>query len=197
MINSYSLARFEDIGIDPILLRNQIRTYQKDLALNVTILSEYSMIEEWIEDMVSWKFYNLNHSVERAKIGIYGELFATALLAKEEYFRNWIATIAIQGFGDNTNRDIKSFWVDLPECDVDIEIKTMNRLRAKAILEHKVTKKKPFSYPECLVIVREIEDNTYKIHSATFKNKLQKISKIKSSSNTITYEFNLSDLNEL
>jgi hypothetical protein len=133
---------------------------------------------------------------------MYGELLVASLMTKNEYFENWLSSLAVYGYADNTNRDIRWEWMETCKpnnIEFDVEIKTLSHYRKTAILEHrhgvnKFGEPKYFRYPDCLGIVRNTTKNVYQIHSMTRIETLKEIAVIKPTSNGRKYEFELSKL---
>jgi len=185
-ISSYS---WNEHNISSKLLIQEIVYPIKDLRT----LTEWNEIKKWIDYMHYWRSINLKHQYNHnAYIGICGELFAAAFLIKDLIcFEKWMSTIAINGNGDNTNKDILKEWVNSKN---DIEIKTVGSTNNKIVITNE---KRKFVYPDTLLVVKEYADHIFYIHSITHKQQLIKVCNRYVEGNNMSWVFKLDNLDKV
>lgn len=205
-MKSYSLECCKELKIDTVKLRHEIRSATNQLSCDMSLLTNYVGVEELFTKIALWRREELSHpNVEKSKISMYGELLVASLLTKDIYFEDWLASLAVKGYGNNTNRDIRYKWMNLDHhmwfSHFDVEIKTLSYHRTTVIIEHKshdrLGRPIAFEYPDCLIAVRKLTSTMYQLHSMTKKSILERISIKKPISTGMLYEFNLQNLTRI
>ena len=184
---SFSLPLWNNLNISIDKFVSEVQHTELDF----TNLTEWSKIEEWVNTILEWRASNIGHDMSHGcKIGIYGELYAAALLVGHNHkFNEWLFTMAIIGKGDNTNKDLQKDWLNIAH---NIEVKTVSKHNNSVRIEQK--RNKPFEYPELLLVVKELNDNIYSIHSLTKRKILQNVVQIYPAEKGIARIFRLNDL---